>query len=57
MLGTNPQLVPLTATELISRLPSDPSLRTLRPRITRELGADVAEAIFIRNPSRAFDTP
>ncbi len=29
-------------------------LTTLRPRITREFGADTAELIFRRNPARAF---
>ncbi|MFK4083151.1 phosphotriesterase [Kribbella sp. NPDC020789] len=29
-------------------------LTTLRPRITREFGADAAEAIFVKNPARAF---
>jgi phosphotriesterase-related protein len=29
-------------------------LSGLRPRIERELGADVADAIFVRNPARAF---
>jgi phosphotriesterase-related protein len=29
-------------------------LRTLRPRIERELGSDIATAVFTTNPSRAF---
>ncbi|TDD55041.1 phosphotriesterase [Kribbella antibiotica] len=29
-------------------------LTTLRPRITKEFGADMADAIFRRNPARAF---
>jgi phosphotriesterase-related protein len=37
--------------------PGIPYLLThLRPRITRHLGPDVADAIFTTNPSRAFAT-
>lgn len=32
-------------------------LRTLRPRLTRELGLAAAEAIFTANPARAFSAP
>jgi predicted metal-dependent phosphotriesterase family hydrolase len=32
-------------------------LRALRPRLARELGPDLAEAVFVGNPARAFDVP
>ncbi|MBT2211921.1 phosphotriesterase [Actinomadura sp. NEAU-AAG7] len=32
-------------------------LTTLRPRVAYELGDDTAEAIFVRNPARAFAAP